>query len=321
MPGTPKPPSTCRIHELPLPKGADTATVSTASPDGRTLVGYADVTDSLRTVGVLWRDGKIAATIPDIPGYVVDMNSRGDLTGMAGDPSGPYPWVYSKGAVRKLTGGSVNAIGADGTLVGSRLRPTPNGPPVSVPARWDPGSDKPVDLPMPSFETGEAADITDDGTIIGAVGIDPFLWRPDGSSARLKRPGGAPAQERVEPLQASGSWAVGNDGHGGAARWRLGKGAPDVVPEAVPGVRYDGGVGGHGPLAINADGVVVVQDGYDAKVAGGGQVVTLPTLSSSNMNSPVSISADATVIGGSTVLNMNPGSGSFNQPIYWTCKP
>jgi hypothetical protein len=297
-----------------MPDNARQGAVQGASPDGRTLVGEVVFEPTGHGIGVLWRDGAVVGTVPDAPGGLIDLNGRGEGVGNGVDGSARHPWVYRDGVVHRLAGeGRVNAIGEDGTLVGSRLAATSNGPPVAVPAKWPVGSEQPVDLPMPGNETGEATDIGGDGTIIGYVGTDPYAWHPDGTSGRLPLPTGVPPNERVSPLKISGSWVVGSAARVGMVRWHLGAGAVEVVP----GVG-DGGPG-HGNEAINAAGVVVVKNGYDAVVEGGGRTVTLPSLGPNYMNYPVSISADARVIGGMTVLNANPGSGSLDQPVSWTC--
>lgn len=63
----------------------------------------------------------------------------------------------------------------------------------------------------------------------------------------------------------------------------------------------------------------MVKNGYNAVLAGGGRTVTLPSLGPNYMNYPVSISTDARIIGGMTVLDANPGSGSLDKPVSWTC--
>jgi hypothetical protein len=300
-----------------MPDNAREGAVQGASPDGRTLVGEVVSEPAGHGIGVLWRDGAVVGTVPDAPGGLIDLNARGEGVGNDVDGSAHHPWVYRGGVVHRLAGeGRANAIGEDGTLVGSRLASTSNGPPVAVPAMWPVGSEQPVDLPMPTKETGEATDIAGDGTIIGYVGADPYVWRPDGSSDRLPVPTGVPPNERVSALKISGSWVVGSAARVGMARWHLGAGAVQVVP----GVRGDVTGYGQGNEAINAAGVVVVKNGYDAVVEGGGRTVTLPSLGPNYMNYPVSISADARVIGGMTVLNANPGSGSLDQPVSWTCE-
>lgn len=299
-----------------MPDNAKQGAVEGASPDGRTLVGEVVSEPTGHGIGVMWRDGVVVATVPDAPGGLIDLNARGEGVGDGADGSEHHPWAYRGGLVHRLAGaGRVNAIGEDGTLVGSRLAPTSNGPPVAVPAKWPPGSERPVDLPMPGKETGEATDIGADGTIIGYVATDPYVWHPDGSSGRLPSPDGVPPNEGVRALRISGPWVVGSAPRVGMARWHLGAGAVEVVP----GLRSDGP--GYGNEAVSTAGVVVVKNGYDAVLAGGGRTVTLPNLGSNYMSYPVSISSDARVIGGRTVLNANPGSGSLEQPVSWTCSP
>ncbi|MBO0849999.1 MAG: hypothetical protein J2P20_11090, partial [Pseudonocardia sp.] len=76
-------------------------------------------------------NSRAADVVPDPT--AADLNTRGE--GVGGGVDGPehHPWVYRGGLVHRLAGqGRVNA-------------------------------EQPVDLPMPSKETGEATDIGADG--------------------------------------------------------------------------------------------------------------------------------------------------------------
>jgi uncharacterized membrane protein len=291
----------CEIHELPLPAGASAGTVLGSSPDGSSLVGSADGN------AVIWRGGAITEAIPGAPGALVDLTGTGIGAGDSVDgQNAHHPWVYRDGTVRRLTGeGTVYAVGEDGHIVGSRLMSTPNGQPVAVPATWAPGADDPVDLPMPSQETGRASDISADGTIVGTVGLDAYVWRADGTHFALKRPDGVSPTEMVSADRISGPWVVGTASSIGVVRWNLGTGTVEPV------------TAGDQP-AVNDSGAVLAKHGYDAVVVADGTVTTLPGLDGRPMNYPASISTDARTLGGTAQTNQNP-SPVTERPVYWTC--
>lgn len=215
-------------------------------------------------------------------------------------------WVYESGMVRRLPGdGVATAIGEFGQIVGGRLAPTRNGP-VSVPAYWPSSGQELVDLPKPSGEVGEALDVAADGTIVGTVGVDAYVWRPDGSHGRLPRPDGVPGNESVSAKRISGSWVIGTSG-GGSVRWNLSTGAVE---------RLD--LEAH---AVNDRGWLVGTDGDDVVVVIDGRTVRVPLDLDVPPNHPpyflqlVSISRDGTTIGGTTWLRA-PVS---EQPRWWRC--
>ncbi|MCI2416808.1 hypothetical protein MOQ72_05175 [Saccharopolyspora sp. K220] len=301
----------CAVHELPLPNGHQAGTVLGASPDGASLVGSSNDGGSVGAA-VIWRGG-VAEPVDGAPGALVDMNGSGVAVGDSVDAQqNHHPWVYESGEVRELTGeGTPSAIGEDGRVVGSRLKPTPNGPPVAVPAVWAPGANDPVDLPMPGEQTGRASDIAADGTIVGTVQQDAYVWRPDGTHGPLRRPDGIPATEGVSAAKISGSWVVGWTMSAGVVRWKLETG----TVEAVPGLQ-DAEPANQG---INDSGVVLAKTGYDAVTVTDGVLTTLPALNSDRpMSYPSSISADGRVVAGTAQTNGNP-SPVTELPVYWTC--
>lgn len=292
-PGAGAAPSSCQVHELPVPEGSTDAHFRGASNDGRTLLGEA--ISGQRTVPVLWRDGRIVGRIDDAPGPLLDLNAPG-----AGVGSGSRPWVYENGRVRELPGGANPlALNDAGQLAGTRSEESG----ATVPVTWPAGADRPVDLPG---GPGKARDISQDGTIVGEAGTDPapHVWRPDGTSAPLPMPPEVPAN--VQVVQVSGPWVVGAAPDGTLVRWNLDSGSAEVTPNAV--------VGGH--TGVNERGWTLgSQDGgTQAVVFADGQVLRLPGLPEFPTHYADSISADGTVIGGTASTSKGP-----SKPVYWTC--
>ena len=128
-------------EQLPLPSGMNQAEVTGSSPDGKTLLGFASDEGTSPKAVVIWRNGKIVDTIRDAPGPLSDVNSHGVAVGnYLTDQSDSRSWIYEDGKVRELPGDvTVNAINDAGQMVGSRMAPTENGPPISVPVTWQPG--------------------------------------------------------------------------------------------------------------------------------------------------------------------------------------
>ncbi|MGP4014715.1 hypothetical protein [Saccharopolyspora sp. 5N708] len=302
----------CAVHELPLPNGHSAGTVRGASPDGVSLVGASNDGGS-GGAAVIWRDGEVAEIVEGAPGALVDVNSSGVAVGdSVDDQQNHHPWIHQGGEVRELTGeGTPWAVGEDERIVGSRLKPTPNGPPVAVPAVWEPGANDPVDLPMPGEQTGRASDISADGTIVGTVAQDAYVWRPDGTHGPLKRPDGIPAAEGVSASRIGGPWVVGWTMSAGVVRWNLDTG----TVEAVPGLQAAESAN----QAINDGGAVLAKNGYDAVAVADGVLTTLPALSGDRpMSYPSSISPDGRMAAGTAQSNRNP-SPVTERPVYWTC--
>jgi uncharacterized membrane protein len=306
----PAPAPACAIHALPLPQGMDAGSVEGASPDGSALVGSA------RKIGtgtaVVWRSGTIADTVEHAPGALVDINGTGVGVGDAADGQKHHPWVYENGKARTLTGeGTAHAIGEDGRIVGSRLMPVPNGSPVAVPATWAPGSNTSIDLANPHKDTGEAFDVSADGTVVGSLGQDAYVWRPDGTHGPLKRPDGVPPGRGVRAVKINGPWVVGKADEFGVVRWNLDTGRVEPVPGPQGTPQAD---------AVSAHGAVVVESsGYDAAVVADGKPTPLASLDNYRQRSlPSSINQDGHILGGTAQLAGNPSSMT-EKPVYWTC--
>ncbi|MGA6161075.1 hypothetical protein [Amycolatopsis magusensis] len=294
-------PAACEIGELPTPAGTVAATVDGATPDGRTLTGFAITgLDPVDGTAVLWRDGAISRTVEDAPSALLDLNSRGDGAGAANGHS----WVYRDGVVQDLPGaGTATAIGESGQVVGSRLEPTPNGPPVAVPVVW--AADGMTDLPRPGGQTGRALDIAADGTIVGELGVDAYTWRPDGTHGPLPRPAGVPPAGKAGAERITGPWVIGYAG--GPVRWHLPDGTAEQVGElqfSVDAVNERGWMVGEG---ANPGALAIID----------GQPVQLPPHPGLRGLRLVSISSDGTTFGGTAYDRPSMSE----RPVQWRCGP
>jgi hypothetical protein len=270
---------TCERHVLPIPDDGMAATVYGATPDGLTLVG--SVEPSADAPAVVWRDGGIARVI-EAPGPLLDMNTAETGVGTAGSEVDDGSWVYEAGEVRRLPGhGQATAIGVSGQIVGSRWAETSGGPPIAVPAYWPSSRQELVDLPMASEESGEGTDVAADGTIVGAVGSEAYVWLPDGTHGPLPRPEGVPSSEPASAERISGSWVIGESG--GPVRWNLPTGAVERMDIDGHRVRLPlpDGPGNLPPFFVDL----------------------------------TSISADGTVVGGTT----SERASLSEQPMWWRC--
>ncbi|PFG96033.1 hypothetical protein A8924_3421 [Saccharopolyspora erythraea NRRL 2338] len=289
------------LAAFPVPQGTAGAGVSASAPGGTPLLGSttrhtgtgveADIT--------LW-DGDRVNTI-DIPGSgtAADMNAAGVVVGTKEDAENDIvSWVLDSAGFHLVPGkGQANAINSEGRIVGYPDGPTGSGPPVQVPVTWPSASAEPVDLPRPGDRVGEARDIADDGTIVGAVGPDAVLWRPDGTAHVLPRPADVPPEVELEAVRVNGPWVVGG-GYGRPLLSNLDTGAVGPVP------------GLHTATDVNAAGWVVDQRG--ALVAGG-SVVELPGFGDDHARYPRTVSADGRTIGGMAQFRGNP-SPAPNAP-------
>ncbi|GAA2785871.1 hypothetical protein [Saccharopolyspora taberi] len=306
-----EPPSSCLIQRLPVPEGSSGSTVTGSGPAGAPLLGHvvAEVSPLTRHLA-LWRDGRVSTA--EIPGgftEAADVNSAGLVVGNRTNAQNqPESWTYDeKGGFRVVGGGSARAVDGVGRLAGDRQAPTGNGPPVPVPVVWPAGADAPVDLPMPGKQTGTATDIGADGTIVGTVGTDAYVWRPDGTHGPLPRPEGVPPEQALSAIRISGPWVVGGDY--APVRWNLETGAA----ERVPGIET--------PYGINERGWVV---GETPEMGGAlvadGEVLPLPTVDGGDgyTHRPAALSPDGRTIGGMAQVRGNP-SPVTEEAVVWNC--
>lgn len=299
-------PTTCEIQQLPTPENTMAATVDGSTPDGQTLVGYATIKHSAGNgTAIMWRDGEIVQTVQDAPSAMVDMNSAGDGVGATRDEeNNDRSWAFLDGAIQQLPGeGVAHAIGESGQIVGSRLKPTSNGPPVAVPVMWPGSGQDMVDLPLPGNETGEALDIAADGTIVGKLGVDAYVWHPDGTHGPLPLPDGVPPESLKSATGINGPWVIGTAN--GPVRWNLETSAVERIPELGSSVD-----------AVNEHGWTVGKgDTPGARGVVDGQSVELQPHESLRAHRPTSISADGKTFGG-TAYDRPAAS---ERPVMWRC--
>lgn len=300
------PPESCAVEQLPLPGGAVAGRVTGSDPTGEVLLGSTVTGSELTTRPVIWRNGP---TIVDAQGDVVDMNADGVAVGTyLDDRSTPHSWVYDGNEVRPLAGeAEAYAINDDGRIVGNRMAPTPNGPPVAVPVTWPSASEEPVDLAPLEEGTGIATAISEDGTIVGTFDGKAVVWHPDGSREGLPLPEGVPADAPSDAVAINGPWVAGTVGVSGEpVRWNLDTGAVKYV-EAADEVS-----------SINERGWVVGRSELVGVLSTGDTTVDLLGIGEDDMSTPVSISPDARVIGGTSQPRGNP-SPATEVPVRWNC--
>jgi hypothetical protein len=176
--------------------------VSGGDPSGTWLVGRS-MRDFQPEALLMWRDGKLVVDVALPPGSLrlSDVNSSGVAVGRTEPTTSPY--VYEDGAIRKLAGGAGEAVAINdaGTIAGL------SGPPSSRrPVVWASSKADPTPLPLPegvppAGDMQWVTDLAEDGSIIGTIGGEGYLWPPGGGAPRSL---GAPppvADEKSDPFR------------------------------------------------------------------------------------------------------------------------
>ncbi|WP_406041627.1 hypothetical protein OG799_34910 [Micromonospora sp. NBC_00898] len=268
----------CRMTELPVPAGMTDVTAVAVDPTGRYVVGHSVVGQDFRPV--LWTDGQPQA-LP-MPGKSVQpiaANASGVVVGLVEEPQQEYVFRYENGAYARLLTPPgdwhvypVPAINAAGDIVINAEPRGNSGGKDSIVLLWKAGSTTAVKLPLPAG--ANAFDITDDGTIVGAMYKDgmataAYAWDQRGNGRKLR----VPAGQTGAAYAARGEWATGGLWPSmSAARWNLRTG--EVTS---PGTRKPAATksGSEGPGdAVNASGWVVARG---AVLLPGGATVELAT--------------------------------------------
>jgi len=204
----------CRMTELPVPAGMTDASALAVDPTGRYIVGNDVVKQDFRPI--LWTDGQPKA-LPVIGKSVqaTAVNAGGVVVGVVEDPKQEYVFRYENGASTRLhtPPGSWHvyphpAINAAGDII---INAEPSGNiegKDSIILLWKAGSTTAVRLPVPT--EANAFDITDDGTIVGAMYTDghaktPYAWDQQGNGRKLELPAG----QTGSVYAAEGNWATG----------------------------------------------------------------------------------------------------------------
>ncbi|MEU4370830.1 hypothetical protein [Micromonospora chersina] len=298
-------PAPCQPSELPVPPGMRNVTAAGVDPSGRYVVGNDVVGQDFRPV--LWTDGKPQA-LP-VPGRSVEVtavNAAGVAVGLVQDGRQEYVFRYQHGASTRLRTPPGNwhvyprpAINAAGDVVINAEPSGNSGGEDSVVLLWRAGATQAVRLPLP--DGANAFDITDDGTVVGALYRDgvasaAYAWDQQGRGRKLA----APAGETAAGYAAQGDWATGGLWPSrSAALWNLRTGALTRLTTDGPGD------------AVNASGWVVaagvlLRDGaaVELRVPGG------------RTGLAVAVSDTGLVVG----LARPGGDGAENAgPLVWRC--
>ncbi len=210
----PAPAGRCGMTELPVPSGMTNAAAAAVDPTGRYIVGHDVVGQEFRSI--LWTDGQPQALpMPSKSVQLTAVNASGVVVGLVEDHKQQYAFRYSNGVYTKMRTppGSWHlypepAINAAGDVV---INAEPSGNiegKGSIILLWKAGATTAVRLPVPT--EANAYDITDDGTIVGAMYKDghadtPYAWDQRGNGRKL----GLPAGETAAAYAAQGDWATG----------------------------------------------------------------------------------------------------------------
>jgi hypothetical protein len=190
LPTDPTIPAACTAIRLPT-GGAALAAVTGGDPSGTYLVGTTNP-DSQKTKAVLvWRDGKLVASVPQTgrSSVMSDINASGVAVGS--NTESPFlPYVYRNGGVRRLTGtGNAQAINDAGMIAGTRQISY-----QEIPERWASPDAQPELMKLPPGTLGgKAIDIAEDGTITVTLSTktyiqQAYLWFPDGTTRAIDAP-------------------------------------------------------------------------------------------------------------------------------------
>jgi hypothetical protein len=191
LPPDPAVPAACTAYRLPT-GGAASAAVTGGDPTGVYLVGTTNPDAGKERAVLIWRDGRLAASVPMSGKFPVmsDINSSGVAVGSS--PEMTYlPYVYRDGKVSRLKGiGMASVINNAGTIAGTRYDGK-----TAIPVRWAGPDAEPELMKLPpGTDSGKAMDITEDGTIVvtltsgGPLLEQTYLWLPDGTIRQIEPP-------------------------------------------------------------------------------------------------------------------------------------
>jgi hypothetical protein len=181
-----------------LPSGGARAAVTGGDPGGTYLVGTSNPDNTKAKAVLVWRDGKLVASVPQTGRSAVmsDINASGVAVGSTMEGA-PLPYVYRDGRVSRLAGiGTAQAINDAGTIAGTHgiFIPEVGDQRQNVPQRWaGPGTQPEEMKPPPGTLGGKAMDIAEDGTVVVNLSTktyleQSYLWFPDGTSRAIKGP-------------------------------------------------------------------------------------------------------------------------------------
>ncbi|MGA4727494.1 hypothetical protein ACPB67_08765 [Micromonospora taraxaci] len=300
------PPVTCEASWLPQPIGGPVAVANGVDPTGRYIVGDIGTGNEDGRI-VLWTDGK-ATVLPAGARHAAAVNARGDVVGTGGNGIG---WVYRAGKLRFLVTPPnyqavlVHAVNGRGDIVGTARGARDSHQAVV----WS--ADRPQEYRLVGPPGSAATAITEDGSVVGAMGDLPYRWTPEGTGIALPVPDGVP-HASVEA--ARGEWAVGmapGERQGSSVRmlpvrWNLTTGVVSLMPH--PSIS-----------AIAGNGEVLVDDGAPLLVAPDGSSRRLPgrpevRATEAGTYSASGISDDAMTVVGAVHEN------EAYRPLVWRCR-
>jgi hypothetical protein len=186
-------PRSCEVTPLPWPVGNFTTSGAIAmDPTGRFIAGVVAELPANQYSLLLWDNGEVRElATTGIGSGVMDINRQGDLVASIGATFSTESHFYRDGNWTKLKGPAPNASGLNDSAVivgsiGER--------PFARPALWRTPSAEPELLALPEgVSTGRAEDITDDGYVVGWIGVDqspsarrPAVWAPTGEVRVLR---------------------------------------------------------------------------------------------------------------------------------------
>ncbi|XVV11806.1 hypothetical protein ACQP2X_44445 [Actinoplanes sp. CA-131856] len=191
LPPDPPVPAACTVGHLPIGNHRS-AEAPAADRSGTWLAAGSEPENWLnprnfRNSLLIWRDGTLVTDVraPGTQYSVTGVNASGAVTGNA--QSGAY--VFQEGRFHKLKGGEGMARGINdaGVVAGTIGR---SGTDIRA-ARWASIDAEPELLPVPKGALPwlvTISDIAEDGTIIGTIAGDGYLWSPDGTGRYLAAP-------------------------------------------------------------------------------------------------------------------------------------
>jgi uncharacterized membrane protein len=318
-------PTSCTLKRLPAADNAPMAIIGATDGAGQYMVGRSYPSGGGYRA-TIWHDGTpLAVAMPgDREENLSAVNSSGTAVGFSFDASGSVPYVYKDGKVTKLPGvrhGDAYAINNAGEIVGDS---------EEAPVVWKSATAEPTKLPVPpGTKQARAADISEDGTIVGSIDYQrPYVWLPDGSHRELPIPSvdGKPAAIATAGY-ISGDWV---SGVASASAGGTGAKVPGQKGKPVPfrGVRWNLSTGevtvtAALPMAgndVNASGWEIGTDKSGAAVLmTSSGTVTLPDLDKHTPDGLATI-PNAMSDDGRTIVGQSDDKKDVIQPIVWHCK-
>ncbi|WP_127504433.1 hypothetical protein [Actinoplanes solisilvae] len=307
-PAKPTPPKACKAATLRMPAGVTGASANGVDPSGRYVIGHYFKGQDFQPL--LWTDGKPGKLPLEAPSMqLTSVNVNGVVAGLAEGPNLQYAFRYENGRYTRLRTppglGWVYpypAMNAAGDIVINAKPEGESSGENTVGLLYKAGTSAPIKLPLPA--NSYVYDITDDGTIVGALKKDgvnktAYAWDRNGRGRELKS---VPGTTSIV-YSAEGDWATGGlwpkNGDATPARWNLRTGELTQLKT------------GEGPgLAVNSDGWVLTTN----ELIRDGANVALPTPANQEIRTQ-GVSGSGLVVGHTVTVGKNAITG----PRTWQC--